>query len=375
MNKDDKNSLPFFLRDGFAAFLSSVICIICGMLVGYIIMFCINPGGAGKAILAMFKNFLYYKKPEKVLYYFGSTLVKSVPLIMCSLSVLFSKKAGLFNIGVAGQYTIGAGVAIFFALRFNLPWYICALVAMAAAALWGMLTGVAKAYRNANEVITGIMLNWIALYLVNMFLLPVKDPLAQHTLYIEDNAANALLPNMGLDRIFGGNHFVGIGLFIAPIVAVIIWSILKKTKLGYELKATGYNKDAAFYSGMHERGNIILTTVISGALAGLGAALLYLSDIDQWSTSMASVPSMGFDGIAAAFLGGLHPIGAIFSSYFVKHITLGGMYIDKNIYNTRTADMMVSFIIYFCAFAQLFRHIAANAYLKRKAKKDKEKED
>lgn len=373
MKSDKKKSeLPFFLRDGYAAFLSSVICILFGLLVSYIILLCINPKGAGDAIIAIFKNFFYYKKPEKILYYFGSTLTKTVPLILCSLSVLFAKKTGLFNIGVAGQYVIGAGAALFFALYLNAPWYLCVIAATAAAALWAMITGIIKAYRNVNEVISGIMLNWIALYLVNMLMKLVQDPAAPHTMYITDNAPNALLPTLGLASIFGRNDFIGIGIFIAPIVAIIIWIILGKTKLGYELKATGYNKDAAFYSGMNEKGNIILTTAIAGGLAGLGAALLYLTDIDQWSTAMTAVPQMGFDGIAAAFLGGLHPIGAIFSSYFIRHITLGGMYVDKAIYSTQTADMITGFIIYFCAFAQMFRHFATNLFIKRQAEKGKE---
>ena len=368
-NSNQKNNMPFFLRDGWIDVFSSLICIILGFLIGYIVLLCINKDGASQAIVAILKNYFYYKNPKKVLYYFGSTLVKSVPLLLCSLSILFAKKAGLFNIGVAGQYTIGAGIAIWFALKLNMPWYICILAATTAGALYAMLTGIFKAYRNVNEVISGIMLNWIALYLINMLLTTVKDPESQYTASIEDNASAALLPRLNLSSFFGGNDYVTIALLIAPIIAVIVYIILKKTLLGYELCATGYNQNAAFYSGMKEKRNIVMTTVISGALAGLGAAFIYLTDIEQWTTSSTVVPAMGFDGISAAFLGGLNPIGTIFSSYFIKHITIGGAYIDKNMYSSQTADMISGFIIYFCAFVQFFRHIATGIYKSRQGGK------
>lgn len=370
MNKK-KHELPFLLRDGWADFLVSVICIAVGFLLGYIVLLCIHPEGAGNAVWSIVRNFFYYKNPEKVKYYFASTLVKTVPLLLCSLSVLFAKKAGLFNIGVAGQYTVGIGATLWCALFLKFPWYLCIFTAIAAGALYAMLIGFFKAYRNVNEVISGIMLNWIGLYLVNMLLLPLKDPAGQYTVYLEDNAPGALLPSLGLEKWFGGNGFIGIGVILAPIVAILVAVLIRRTKLGYELRATGYNKNAAFYCGMKEKHNIILTMAISGALAGLGAALLFLTDIEQWMTSASSVPSVGFDGIAAAFLGGLDPIGAIFSSYFIKHITLGGMYIDKSFYSAQTADLISSFIIYLSAFAQFFRHFATQIYKKKKAKGEK----
>ena len=132
--------------------------------------------------------------------------------------------------------------------------------------------------------------------------------------------------------------------------------LLDKTKLGYELRATGNNKNAAKYAGMAEKRNIILTLVIAGALAALGGAFLYLTDFEQWSVTQSSVPGMGFNGIAAAFLGGLNPIGTIFASYFIQHITVGGAYVDKTMYSSQISDLISSLIIYLCGFVLFIKY-------------------
>ena len=158
-------------------------------------------------------------------------------------------------------------------------------------------------------------------------------------------------------------------LGIAAIVcAVVIWVVLSKTLFGYELKATGYNKNAAKYCGMAEKRNVILSLMISGALAGMGAAMLYLTGYEQWQCSQSSVPAMGFNGIAAAFLGGLNPIGAIFSSFFIQHITAGGAYVDKSLYCAQISDLISSIIIYLCGFV-LFMKYAMNASIAKREEK------
>lgn len=369
MKKNNEDRLPLFLRGGWTTVFSSFVCVILGIVLGYVVLLCINPAGAFDAICAIIKNFFYYNRFEKVLYYFASTLVKSVPLIFCALSVIFANKTGLFNIGAAGQYTVGAAAALWCALYWNCPWYLCCIAAFFAGAFYAAIIGILKAYRSVNEVISGIMLNWIALYLVNMLLTKVKDPMAALTLYLEDNAPSAMLPTLGFGNFFGNNGYIGIAVLIAPLAAVLVWVILNKTKFGYELRATGYNPNAAFYCGMKQKRNTVLSMAVAGGLAGIGAAMLYLTDIEQWATSGSVLPSVGFDGIAAAFLGGLSPIGAIFSSYFIKHITLGGMYVDKSIYSTQTANLICSSIIYFCAFVQFFRFLAMRLYKKRKREK------
>ena len=139
------------------------------------VLLIINPKGASGAIVSILKNYLYYPSSVAVMKYCGTTLVKASALLLCSLSVLFAYKVGLFNIGAAGQYVIGAGASLYFALKFGMPWYICLIVTVVLAALAGGLSGFLKAYFNVNEVISCIMLNWISLYGINMLLSQVKQ--------------------------------------------------------------------------------------------------------------------------------------------------------------------------------------------------------
>ena len=213
------------------------------------------------------------------------------------------------------------------------------------------------------------MLNWISLYGVNMLLSLVKETTSPYTFTLSSTNPDAILPDLGMGKLFSNNPYVSIALPLAVVVTIIIWVILEKTKFGYELRATGNNKNAAKYCGMNEKRNIILTMMISGALAGLGAALLYLTGFEQWQCSQSSVPGMGFNGIAAAFLGGLNPIGTIFSSYFIQHITNGGAYVDKSMYCAQISDLISSIIIYLCGFVAFFKYFMNSAIDRREAKK------
>ncbi len=368
MNKNTEKKASILRNDGIQTILGSLLCIVIGLLVGYIVLLIINPSGAGQAITAILKNFFYYPSKVAQMKYFGTTLVKASALLMCSLSVLFAWKVGMFNIGVAGQYVIGAGACLYCGLKFGMPWYVCTIVAVIAAALIGGLSGLLKAYFNVNEVISCIMLNWIGLYSVNMLLSKVKEQSTPYTKSLSSTNQSALIPSLGLDKLFSKNEFVTIGLVLAVVVAILVWVVLDKTKLGYELKATGLNKHAAKYCGMNEKRNIVLTMMIAGALAGLGAAIFYLSGIEEWMVQQTSVPAMGFNGIAAAFLGGTNPIGVIFSSYFIQHITSGGSYVDKTMYCSQISDLISAFIIYLCGFVFFFK-LKLNRYLDRKEEK------
>ncbi len=355
---------------GVQSLIASLACIVLGMLIGYIVLLFIEPSGAGEAIMTVIKNFFTYSKTETQLKYLGNTLVKTAPLLMCSLSILFAYKVGLFNIGAAGQYCAGVGLALYAALGLNLPWWMCMILAMAAGALLGAISGLLKAYCNVNEVISGIMLNWITLYLVNMLLTLVKEETSPYTYHISTVNPKALIPSLGLGKLFSNNQYVTIAIPLAIIIAFAVWIVLDKTRFGYELKATGNNKNAAKYCGMAEKRNIILTLIIGGALAGLGAALLYLTGFEQWQCSTSSVPAMGFNGIAAAFLGGLHPVGAILSSFFIQHITVGGAYVDKTMYCAQISDLISAIIIYLCGFVLFMKH-AMNTGIARREEKRK----
>lgn len=353
---------------GVQTLLASLLCVLLGLLLGYVVLLFINPAGAGEAILAVAKNFLNYSKSSMQLKYLGNTLVKTAPLLMCSLSILFAYKVGLFNIGVAGQYCAGIGMGLYAALAWNLPWWACMLLAMVAGALLGAISGLLKSYCNVNEVISGIMLNWITLYLVNMLLTQVKEETSPYTYLLASKNPSAILPSLGLGSLFNGNKYVGLAIPLSIVIAVVVWVVLEKTRFGYELKATGNNKNAAKYCGMAEKRNIILTLVIGGALAGLGAAMLYLTGYEQWQCSSSSVPPMGFNGIAAAFLGGLHPVGAILSSFFIQHITVGGAYVDKTMYCAQISDLISAIIIYLCGFVLFMKYAINSGIAKREEK-------
>ena len=370
MRHDSDQKESILRNSGVQTIIASLLCIALGLLVGYIVLLIINPGGAGEAIFAIMKNFLYYPSAVAAKKYFGTTLVKASALLMCSLSVLFAYKVGLFNIGAAGQYVVGVGACLYLALGLGMPWYVCLIAAILVAALVGGLSGALKAYFNVNEVISCIMLNWIGLYCVNMLLSIVKEQSTPYTKSLSSTNKSALLPNLGLDKLFSDNEFVTLGLLLSVIMAVIVWVVLEKTKFGYELKATGMNKQAAKYCGMREKRNIILTMMIAGGLAGFGAAIFYLTGIEQWMVQQTSVPAMGFNGIAAAFLGGLNPIGTIFSSYFIQHITSGGTYVDKTMYCTQISDLISAFIIYLCGFVLFFK-LWLNRFLDRREERQR----
>ncbi|MBQ7678416.1 MAG: ABC transporter permease [Butyrivibrio sp.] len=360
-----KSKKSWLAIPGVQTLLASLLCVLAGLLVGFVILCMIDLQGAPAAMAAILKNFLYFPRPMVALQYFGSTLVKSSPLLMCTLSVLFAYKAGLFNIGASGQYTVGAGVALYLALAFRCPWYICLIGAMLGGGLMGALVGALRAFRQVNEVIASIMLNWLALYCVNMLLNGVRDGSTTYTKPLHTENPAALIPSLGLSGLFADNRYVTIAVPLSVLFAVLVWFVLDKTRLGFELRATGLNRHAARYAGMGEKRNIILTMFLAGALSGLGAGFLYLSGIEQWTTALTSVPTMGLNGIAAAFLGGAHPIGCIFSAFFIQHITSGGSYVDKMTYASQISDLILAIIIYCCSFVFLLRHLMQQAMLRR----------
>ena len=363
---NEKNKL--LKSPSFQAIMSSLICIVLGLLIGYIVLLIINPSGAGESIKTLLLNFMTRSSGPAKLKALGNTLAKTAPLLMCALSICFCYKVGLFNIGAAGQYEAGACIGLYSALVLGMPWYICLILSAIGGALVGAISGFLKAYRNVNEVISGIMLNWILLYLTNMMLNKVKDPASPYTLKLASANKAALIPTAGLNAMFSNNKTVTLAIPLAILFAILIWVILSKTKFGYELKATGYNKEAAMYAGMKEKQNIIVTLAIGGALAGIGAAFLFLTGYQEWSTTQTSVPGMGFNGIAATFLGGLHPIGTIFASFFIQSITDGGALINKSVYPSQISDLISSIIIYLCGFVLFFK-FALNNWIDRGSKK------
>ena len=358
------------LNSSITSVLAALLCIVIGMAVGFLVLLAINPAHAWADGFVRILKGGFHDAPYGV----GKELANAAPLIMTGLSVGFAFKTGLCNIGAAGQYTLGADGALYCAIMLKLPWFVCLLAAAILGGLWGAIPGFFKAYFNINEVITSIMFNWIGLYLVNELVYqngtgPMYDVRNTRTLNLGKNAdlAQSVIPDFGLNKLFQTNSTT-IAIFLAAAVAVLIWVILNKTTFGYELKATGYNKNAAKYCGMAEKRNIILSLMISGALAGMGAAMLYLTGYEQWQCSTSSVPAMGFNGIAAAFLGGLNHIGTVLASFFIQHITAGGAYVDKSIYCAQISDLISALIIYLCGFVLFMKH-AMNSYAAKREEK------
>ena len=369
-NTKKKNKME--LSSGVVSVLASVICILIGLLVGLIILYCINSENALDGFSRILKGG-FYLKPKGI----GNVLAQTAPLIMTGLSVAFAFKTGLFNIGAAGQYTLGAFGALYFALVLKMPWFVCLLAAMAFGAIWGMIPGIFKAYLNVNEVITSIMFNWIGLYAVNEIIYKgvvgeMYDLKSAKTYALKSTSPASMIPDMGLNSLFRTKSTT-IAIFIAIAIAIIVYIVINRTTFGYELKACGHNKDAAKYAGINDKRNIVLSMTIAGALAGAGAGLFYLSGVAEWNPQVSTaLPAMGFNGIPVALLAMSNPIGVIFAALFVSHITVGGGYLPTKYFQPEIADVIIAVIIYLCAFVMLFKGMVLEAIANKRKKKDAE---
>ena len=307
---DKKKLSHSSLQSSVTSVLAALLCILIGLIVGFLVLLAINPAHAwGDGFVRILKGG-FHDAPYGV----GKELANAAPLVMTGLSVAFAFKTGLFNIGAAGQYTLGAYGALYCAIMLKMPWFVCLLAATLLGGIWGAIPGFFKAYFNINEVITSIMFNWIGLYLVNELVYqngtgPMYDVRNTRTLNLSKNPAFAqsIIPDFGLNKMFQTNSTT-IAIFLAAAVAILIWVVLNKTTFGYELKAVGLNKSAARYAGINEKKNIILSMAIAGALAGFGAGLYYLSNVSQWNPlNSTSLPAMGFNGISVALLASSTP--------------------------------------------------------------------
>lgn len=354
------NKKSFFKNDSVLDVMSSLIAIIIGIIVGYIILLLTDSSKATQGILAVLSGGFSDKKSM------GQVLYFATPIIMTGLSVGFANKTGLFNIGASGQFTVGAFVAIFIGVKltaFNnaLHWIIALVGAALAGALWGLLPGLLKAKLNVNVVISCIMMNYIGMYLVNFLIeKTIHNPRTNQTMRVLDSAN---LPKFGLDKIFRiGNNVSSAngGIFIAILFGIITYIILGKTKFGYELKACGNNRDAATYAGINEEFSIVMSMVIAGALSGLGGALLYLAGSGKGMSVLEVIASEGFNGIPVALLGLNHPIGIIISGLFIANLNQGGFNMQIYGFEPQVIEIIVAVIIYFSAFSLLFKGFLSN---------------
>ena len=351
----------------------SVLAIVAGLAAGVIILLFSNPARAWEGLLAILRGGWNYdmKGVGQVLYY-------ATPIILTGLSVGFAFKTGMFNIGAAGQLMVGGFVSIYVAVTWTflpgaLHWIVPLVMGMLAGMAWGMLVGIFKAFLNVHEVITSIMLNYIAMYGVNFLVKNshLYDMLRNQTVNVP---AGSMLPKAGLDQIFlimKGNFrdvsSVNAGIFIAVGVAVVIYILLEKTIFGFELRAVGHNRHASRYAGISEKKAIITSMAIAGALSGIAGATMYLAPASGMHMHVEEVlAAQGFNGIAVALLGLSNPIGIIFTGLFVAHITVGGSYLQSLRYMKEIIDVIIGLIIYFSAFSLLMRDVLRNIRKKQK---------
>nr|WP_315055001.1 ABC transporter permease [uncultured Lysinibacillus sp.] len=287
-------------------------------------------------------------------YSIGNTIRQITPYILAGLAVAFAFRTGLFNIGVEGQLILGWLAAAWVGYAFELPKIIhlplALLAAAAAGAFWAFIAGFLKAKFKVHEVIATIMLNYTALYIANAVIKKLSDG-SFKTERIHESAS---LRSPFL-RELTDNSSLHYGIIVALLMVVVMWFILEKTTRGYELKAVGFNKNAADYAGMSVNKNIILAMTISGMFAGLGGAMEALGTFQNASIK-PGFTGIGFDGIAVALLGANTPLGVVFGASLFGSLKYGAL----NMPNAagipeEIVSIIIALIIFFVASGYIIR--------------------
>lgn len=342
----------------------TLVSIVLGLFVGAIILLIsgINPIDAYKVLILG-----AFGKPK----FFSWTIVEAVPIILTGIAVAFAFNTGVFNIGAEGQFIVGSLAAAVVGVAFKLPAIIhvpvALLVAFAAGAIWGGLVGLFKAKRGVNEVISSIMLNWIAFYFSNYMLTKafLRKPDSNYSYNIEPTASLRILGEWKVSeagrQVLRDNEFLkGIlnppvhwGIIIAIIIAIIAWYILNKTTLGYELKAVGFNKFAAEYGGIDISKNIITSMAISGAIAGLAGGINVLG-VSQNIGLLAAQQGYGFNGIAVSLIAGNNPLICIPAGILFAGLNYGGGKLNSKLDTpSEIINIIIGIIVLFIAMPKL----------------------
>ena len=375
----------FYAKDSTQKVVASLLSILIGLVVGSLVILIvgltsksISTKGAWEGIRLIFAGIFSTGRdasgalswgfnPTSV----GNMLFRATPLIMTGLSIAVAYKTGLFNIGAPGQYLMGTMVSLMLALSLPtetmgafLVWLIAFLGGMLAGALWGAIPGLLKAFLNINEVLACIMTNWVAANLVTwLFDISNFKNMVEGTKsgYIYKTTYNGVATaKLGLDKLFPGSQ-VNAGILVAVLFAIVMYILINKTTLGYQLKACGSNRHAARYAGIKDKRNIVLSMAIAGSMAGGGAALYYLSGNTEffWSTYQ-SLPATGFNGIPVALLAVNNPIAVIFTAIFMSMLDIIGLQLTNlTAYNEYITDVIIAAIVYLSAFALVIRMIIA----------------
>ena len=300
-------------------------------------------------------------------YSIGETIRQISPYLLAGLAVAFAFRTGLFNIGVEGQLIVGWFAAAYVGMAFDLPKMIhlplALLAAAVAGALWGLVPGILKATLRVHEVIVTIMMNYIALHVVNALIKSISGG----SFKLDRINETASLRSEFLSNLtdFSTLHY---GILVALAMVGVMWFILEKTKTGYELKSVGLNDEASRYAGMNVNKNIVLSMVISGAFAGLGGAMEALGTFGNIS-NMAGFTGIGFDGIAVALLGANTPLGVIFGATLFGSLKYGA----NNMPNAANipvefVSIVIALVIFFVASGYIIRVLLTRMSKKKGAK-------
>lgn len=358
---------------------SAVIAILFGFCVAAVILASAGYDPIG-SFAALFNG--AFGKPK----YISNVIIKATPLLLTGSAVAFAYKAGLFNIGGEGQYIAGTVLAVVVGSQINLPAPlqipIVILVGTLGGAVLGGLVGWLKARFGIHEVITSIMFNWIALYLNNFV---VQTDLfhkanSTATIPVNDSSFTMLLPNWkvseeGMNALSGIPWFremlvktdMNVGIIVAIVAAVFIWWLLTRTKVGYEIRAVGLNKDAAQFAGISVEKNVVLCMVISGALCGLAGALTITGTSPHSISTLAAFENNGFNGLSVAFIAGCSPIGCIPASFLFAGLIYGGQSVQQVMgAPTEIINIMIGTIVFFMALGGIVPMLAERIERKRK---------
>lgn len=344
--------------------LYTLIAILIGFIVGAFLLPVagINPLEAyGRLFSSVFS------KPKNIIW----AIIYASPLIFTGLSVAFSFRMGVFNIGAEGQFVVGTLAACLVGIFVPAPPVIHAvlsiLAAIATGAAWSLIVGVLKVKRGINEVLSYIMFNWIAFYLSNYVvnIEAVKKVGGGEATKDVADTAKILMP-VGIRTALDSSS-LNWGFLLAVIAAVAIWFILKKTTLGYQITAVGFNPNAATYGGINTNKITMIATGISGALAGLGGAVLLLGMSGRIS-QFSGQEGFGFQGITVALIGASNPIGCIFAGLFYGIMKYGGSKLSFIDAPGEIVDIIMGTIILFIAVSHVFKYFFIKNLKKKEAK-------
>ena len=334
----------------------TLISIIIGFIVGALLLSFakINPMVAYKQLF----NGIF-GKPK----FMAWCLIYAAPLIFTGLSVAFSFKTGVFNIGAEGQFVVGTLTACIIGILVKAPAIIhiplCFIGAALAGGIWGAIVGILKIKKGVNEVLSYIMFNWIAFYLSNFVVnLTVihKEGGGEATKDIADTA-RILAPKAVIAAT--GASAANWGFILAILFAIIVWFIINRTTLGFKLRAVGFSNSAAEYAGIDTGKSFLTAMAFSGALAGIGGAI-HLMGMSGRIPQFAGQESYGFQGITVALIASSNPIACIFAGIFYGAMKYGGGKLSLVNAPAEVVDIIMGIIILFIAISSLFRNLFMN---------------